>query len=120
MRRIIAPIAALLAIVLLAFTACKPAECTEHVDVDKNGRCDVCDVGIEPAECTEHADTDENGKCDVCGAEVKLPECTEHVDTDENGECDVCHKTVEDGGNVTPDGGSGSGGDFDLPIDPFV
>ena len=68
-------------------------ECTEHVDIDENGKCDNCgaDVPVEPdEECTEHVDEDGDGKCDKCGADVESEECTEHVDEDGDGKCDKC------------------------------
>lgn len=39
--------------------------CTEHVDADKNGKCDKCEA--EMTECAEHEDKDGNNICDKCG-----------------------------------------------------
>ncbi len=50
-------------------------DCTEHVDEDGNGKCDICDADmpvVEPPVCTEHVDEDGNGKCDVCDADVEV------------------------------------------------
>ena len=51
-------------------------------------------------DCTEHVDENKDGKCDVCEAEVEVP-CTEHVDADKNGKCDVCDATVEVANTMT-------------------
>ena len=45
-------------------------------------------------ECKEHIDSDKNGKCDECGAEVEIP-CQEHEDINLDGKCDKCEKDVE-------------------------
>ena len=45
-------------------------------------------------DCEEHVDTNKDGKCDVCEATVEVP-CTEHVDADKNGKCDNCDAAVE-------------------------
>lgn len=139
MRKLIAQITILAAIMLLTLTACKKpcphknvdengectkcgeylgTGCTEHTDADENGKCDKCGADVN-TECTEHADTDEDGKCDKCGTDVDT-ECTEHTDSDGDGKCDECGADVE-----SDDGGSGSipgvtpPGDFDLPPDRF-
>lgn len=44
------------------------------------------------SKCEEHVDADRNAKCDVCGDDVP---CTEHEDKDRNGECDICREVVE-------------------------
>lgn len=47
----------------------KPNEpCTEHVDADHNGSCDVCGESVE----VTHVDANNDGKCDVCGATVEV------------------------------------------------
>ncbi len=64
----------------------------------------------EGTTCTEHKDLDKNGKCDVCQADMDA-ECS-HVDEDEDGECDECGETLDDGGdNGGNDGGNDGGGD---------
>ena len=54
----------------LVFTSCEQP-CTEHKDLDKNGKCDTCGADVEPesGDC-EHVDADENGKCDECGEDM--------------------------------------------------
>jgi len=96
-------ICALLAIVMIVSVvgvlASCGEECTEHVDADKNGKCDKCDATVEIPECTEHVDKNKDGKCDVCKAKVESggdEECTEHVDDDDDGECDVCGEKLEE------------------------
>ena len=55
-------------------------------------------VSPEDPECTDHVDTDRDGKCDVCGYDVPVipeePECTEHVDVNRDGKCDNCDANV--------------------------
>ena len=60
-------------------TACGDDPCTEHVDADKNGKCDNCDADVKPEPCTEHTDADGDYLCDECGAAV-LPEGPVQVD----------------------------------------
>ena len=70
--------------------------CTEHVDADSDGKCDVCGADMpttEPEEPCDHVDADSDGKCDVCGADMPTTEPEEpcdHVDADSDGKCDVC------------------------------
>ena len=47
------------------------APCTEHVDADKDGKCDECgaEVTVEPTDC-EHVDADGDKKCDKCGEDM--------------------------------------------------
>ena len=50
--------------------------CTEHVDADSDGKCDVCGADMpttEPEEPCDHVDADSDGKCDVCGADMAEP-----------------------------------------------
>lgn len=47
--------------------------------------------------CTEHVDDDKNGKCDVCGEEI-IKQCNKHVDEDGDGYCDVCKTEIAIGG----------------------
>ena len=68
-------IAAALAVSLCSCSDDK--ECTEHVDENKNGLCDIC--GAEFA--CEHTDTDFNHACDKCGEPFEA-DCTEHFDDD--------------------------------------
>lgn len=51
-------------------TTKKPEPCTEHVDTDSDGKCDVCGTDMPKASCTEHVDADDDGKCDKCGEEM--------------------------------------------------
>ena len=65
------------------------AECTDHADTDKNHKCDYCEVDYT-AECVEHGDTDKNHKCDYCDVDYTA-ECVEHGDSDKNRKCDYCN-----------------------------
>ncbi len=107
---------------MLAMVVCVLASCgeCEHVDADKDGKCDECGETVEvtpPAcehrdanddgkcdKCSENfiddcdtpcTDADSDGKCDRCGKTVAAP-CT-HVDADDNGKCDKCEETFTDG-----------------------
>ena len=55
------------------------AECTEHVDENKDCVCDTCGAAIA------HVDANNNCECDVCKAAV-------HVDADGDCVCDKCGK----------------------------
>ena len=55
------------------------AECTEHVDANKDCVCDTCGAAIA------HVDANNNCVCDTCGAAV-------HVDADGDCVCDKCNK----------------------------
>ena len=74
----IAIIVVLCLIVILTITlfACDPGsgnDCTEHIDADSNGKCDVCGADVpkpQPPVCTEHKDEDGDEKCDICNADV--------------------------------------------------
>ena len=55
------------------------AECTEHVDANKDCVCDTCGAAIA------HVDVDGDCACDTCGAAV-------HVDADGDCVCDKCTK----------------------------
>ena len=46
-------------------------ECTEHVDANEDGKCDVCEADMPKTPCDECVDADNNGKCDVCGEDVE-------------------------------------------------
>ena len=64
----------------LVLTSCGgDTTCTEHVDADKNGKCDNCEATVEPEPCTEHIDADGDFLCDGCGAAV-IPEGPKQVD----------------------------------------
>ena len=77
------------------------AECTEHVDENKDCVCDKCDAALE------HVDPDKNCVCDVCKAAVHVDadgdcvcdQCKKeyHPDTDNNGICDnpTCKKIID-------------------------
>ena len=69
--------------------------CTEHTDVNEDGKCDNCGVAVSKPECTEHTDADGDEKCDTCGASTPKPECTEHNDENTDGKCDECGAEVE-------------------------
>ena len=63
------------------------AECTEHVDANKDCVCDTCGAAIA------HVDADKDCVCDVCKAAV-------HVDADGDCVCDKCGKEYHpDAGN---------------------
>lgn len=44
--------------------------------------------------CSEHKDLDKNGKCDDCMADVKKDPCTTHVDDDYDKLCDECGESL--------------------------
>ncbi len=71
--------------------------CTEHIDADENGKCDVCGVAMTnselPPACDEHVDEDGDGKCDNCEADVPKPPC-EHVNENGDYNCDKCGEPV--------------------------
>ena len=70
---------ALIASCALALASCGDDPCTEHVDTDKDAKCDNCGAAVEPEPCTEHTDADGDYLCDDCGAAV-LPEGPVQVD----------------------------------------
>ncbi len=48
-----------------------PQECTEHIDEDKDGKCDVCQADMSSTIiCNQHIDANADGKCDNCGADT--------------------------------------------------
>ena len=59
--------------------------CEECVDIDGNGKCDVCGEVIEE-ECN-HVDEDKDRKCDNCREKL---ECPNHKDLDGDGICNEC------------------------------
>ena len=63
----------------------------EHVDDDHDGECDECGEEVD----VEHIDDDEDGFCDECDEELAYEsECTNHSDTDHDGKCNVCDATI--------------------------
>ena len=72
--------------------SCGGGKCTNHIDSDLNGKCDVCDADFKTkAPCEEHMDENKDGECDVCGADFKTnAPCEEHTDENKDGKCDVC------------------------------
>lgn len=95
-------ISAILTLVMILGVVCVLAscgdKCTEHVDANKDGKCDNCEAAVEIPPCDEHVDKNKDGKCDVCKKKVSSgddEECDEHVDDDEDGECDVCGEEIE-------------------------
>ena len=121
MKKSISFSALLLVVILALLTACSPT-CNEHVDSDKDKKCDTCGVSIETV-CTSHSDSDKDGKCDSCAADVEI-HCTEHIDADNDEMCDNCGADVP----AEDDNGDEVGGvedgktppNIDLPLDPFV
>ncbi len=87
--KVLALILAILCI-SMAVVGCSGA-CTEHIDENKDGKCDKCEA---PTACASHIDADGNMVCDVCGANV-TPPCELHVDADANLLCDVCGTAVD-------------------------
>ena len=63
MKKIISLILAVLC--LFAFVSCGEEACEKHIDVDVDGKCDVCQADYT---CPGHLDADENGICDECAA----------------------------------------------------
>lgn len=51
---------------------------------------------VEAPTCTDHVDANRDGACDVCGATVEVPPCTNHIDENNDKLCDVCGATIED------------------------
>lgn len=86
--KILALIMAILCLTTL-FAACKKT-CEEHVDENKDAKCDVCEAAIE---CKEHKDDNKDAKCDVCGKDVEV-KCDAHKDEDDDKVCDVCKQEI--------------------------
>ena len=61
-------------------------ECAEHVDENKDAKCDKCEAAIV---CATHTDENKDLVCDVCGG-ASVSACEKHVDADKNLECDTC------------------------------
>ena len=71
----------------------KPTPEHTHGDATGDSICDICGEYIE-IECTSHVDVDENGRCDVCLSFIGFEKCDGHADADNNGRCDGCNATV--------------------------
>ena len=58
-----------------------------------------------------HVDEDKDSRCDVCGRLITTenPQCTNHADANSDGKCDSCGKTIQ--GAQIPDDGGNTGGD---------
>ena len=88
MKKILISVIAVLLVAAMCFVfaACdnteKP-ECNQHVDADKNGKCDTCGATVEVKPCTTHKDNNKDGKCDVCGTAVQT---TQEITKEELGE----------------------------------
>jgi len=54
-------------------------------------------------ECTEHVDLDEDNRCDICGTTVITP-CSVHTDLDSDLKCDICHEQLEKRFHINDDG----------------
>ena len=72
-KLLLAVLALLLVFALASCSLFGGKECEEHVDTNKDGKCDVCEATVE-VPCTEHVDEDKNGKCDKCEADVEVEE----------------------------------------------
>ena len=70
--RIILVLALVLSLGLM-LVSCGDKPCTEHIDENIDGKCDVCGETVtpEPEPCTEHEDTDGDERCDRCGERVE-------------------------------------------------
>ncbi len=106
-KRILSVIAilVLLAMTVLAVSACGGAECEEHIDNDCDNKCDNCQADVQIGhvdkngdgkcdkcrECVSHVDATCDGECDNCYAEIPVV----HIDEDEDNECDRCGRRVE-------------------------
>lgn len=85
-------IAILSLVMVLSFTlaACQPTECTNHVDANSDGICDICGKDLR-ADCN-HVDANHDGICDKCGQtgmEVV------HTWDSATGKCSVCGASCE-------------------------
>ena len=71
------------------FASC--GECTNHVDPDKDGKCNNCGADIQAAGCTEHADANNDGFCDNCDTPMggQSGACV-HEDINGDNICDLC------------------------------
>lgn len=113
----------------LAFSlvACGPdavdTTCTNHIDANDNGACDICSAVFLDGCDAEHADADNDGRCDF-GNEILMKGCSNpadcldvdgdgrcdnegcdkdtanrctHIDADDNDKCDKCQTSFSDG-----------------------
>ncbi len=64
-------------------TTKKPEPCTEHVDENTDGVCDVCGEPMPKEPCSEHVDEDEDGKCDVCGEDMPVVAPSDFVEVND-------------------------------------
>ena len=71
--------------------------CTEHKDLNGDGKCDICSATVEKAPCTEHIDDDYDKLCDECG-ESLVPVVVKYPFTvtlkEENGNGSLADVTV--------------------------
>lgn len=68
-----------------------PDECTDHIDEDRNGKCDICSYDMSEHEHTYQNYQDEigHGWSYTCGC-MTPPNFAQHFDDDGNGKCDNC------------------------------
>ncbi len=66
-------------ILMLAFVTSCGGDCTEHIDADKDGKCDECGAEVEVV-CTEHKDDNDDVLCDICGEVYVKPVIKVEVD----------------------------------------
>ncbi len=55
-------------------------DCTDHIDVDQDGNCDICEKII--VACDEHIDLDADGLCDECANKTPASDVVVDVDKD--------------------------------------
>lgn len=107
MKKILALILSLACVFSLASCFGDTPECTQHMDVDGNQYCDICETMFI---CPDHKDANVDGDCDTCGALYTCPGhadvngdevcdncrapfvCPGHTDANSNGRCDTCKK----------------------------
>ena len=71
---------------LFSLSGCLGREACVHKDLDRNGRCDECNIIFDRENCS-HADEDSDRKCDYCATDMP---CNSHKDENENLRCDYC------------------------------
>ncbi len=61
---------------LAVFSSCTDEEvpaCTEHVDANTDGKCDICGTDMTSTIiCNQHVDANADKKCDNCGADITV------------------------------------------------